>query len=746
MGAEHGAGLFGFLDGAKIENLNVTAAIDLPANESTGAIAGIMTGGSIISNCRVSGSVSALECGGLVGRILVEGRIEDSINTAAVSGGKSAGGIVAKPYYTEEGKDIVLEDCTNSGAVEAADSSAAAGGIAAFAAADIENCENSGDVTSGGDTAGGIVGEQSHYGTITSCINTGDVTGREIVGGIVGWIRYMSSNAGSYGKKGTIQVLGNTNEGTVTSTGSSGEGGLYAAGGIVGNVYNAGTITGNVNKAPAISSANFAAGIATLQNMPGNLYENSYDFLVNNNVSSTAADNITGPCKHPFVYNNMGSAVGDDQIFGNTAGAAQIGDQIFATVQAAVDYAVNTAGPGDITIILLAPSAEVVKITQQAGKNLTVQGGADAPFTGKFEVDGLGNLDGSETLTFAGITFDGSGATEAHNFIYNVVNYGSHYSYPHNVTLQDCTVIGTGDYENAPVQLVHFDQFANLTLRRCTGTKLHSMIWTTAMTGESVIDGCTLTDSYHGFSLGTNANYTITDTKINVADEYGIRWDVNSNTDVALTIKNCEISAPIPLVVRNNATHPNTAELSGNILVSTDGQAPIIRESKTDNNNITITADRNYWGGEAPVIGDIDVAVSTYYADEAKTDLRSTGDAPIFAADVDAIIQDGKGIIRFITKVNELPDTPVTYGTYILPFSIFEQLGGMDDDELVGKVEYVYGEREIQNGQTYAADLVDVPLGRVGEKIMAQSFMTFDGQNAALCDFEPASVEEAAAE
>lgn len=308
--ADYAFGLFGVVDGGTIKNLNLTDVnINLPSSECAGGVVGLLVNGGTVENVTVSGNVTAGRGNaGIVGRMTVSGTIKDCVNEATIvgllSGGNTAG-IVGAAYYTAEGKEMTIVNCTNNGAVTGL---YGVGGIVGLSAANVSGCENYGAITGNSASVGGIVGEQQNYGSIKNCTNYADIvnhtanTGAYGTGGIVGWVRY-SGAASAYPLKGIITVEGNRNEGSVTTGGAS-------AGGIVGHVYNAAVVTNNVSTAAEIGSANFAAGIVgSIQVDDDNSFlEDTYRIEIEYNASTTATENITGPCKDQYAYNNLGDS------------------------------------------------------------------------------------------------------------------------------------------------------------------------------------------------------------------------------------------------------------------------------------------------------------------------------------------------------------------------------------------------------------------------------------------------------
>lgn len=273
-------------------------------------VVGIVSDGASISGVTVkSGSVTAAEgAGGIVGRILAKGSVDQCNNSATItSTSTNAGGIVGAAYYTDaSGVAITVSNCNNTGNVSG--ESQAVGGVVGLSAAKVEQCNNSGKVTGAGAAVGGIVGQQISAGEITGCENTGDVvsTGNVSIygtGGIVGWIRYSDDGTSSYPYQASITVSGNTNKGAVS--------GPTGVGGIVGMWYGAGLCESNTSWASSITAlGQFAAGIVggsqwgDTDSYPTALGD-SGTLTVTGNTSYTESTNIKGSgCTSTIIYVN----------------------------------------------------------------------------------------------------------------------------------------------------------------------------------------------------------------------------------------------------------------------------------------------------------------------------------------------------------------------------------------------------------------------------------------------------------
>jgi hypothetical protein len=198
------AGLFGHLgNGAKIENLTIDGGVVIGGGRETVARTGCLAGYLL---CSVSGERDSIVIRNCHARnVKVVGANTETANT---------GGLVGEGYaFSDGGGDalILIENCTNSGAIQAqASNFPCTGGIAgkgrghgycdgaapAAGSFVLRLCHNGGDVTGGNTTGkdaisstGGILGfgygTGDSYGTsggsgffvVENCLNSGTVTG-----------------------------------------------------------------------------------------------------------------------------------------------------------------------------------------------------------------------------------------------------------------------------------------------------------------------------------------------------------------------------------------------------------------------------------------------------------------------------------------------------------------------------------------------------------------------------------------
>lgn len=183
-------GLFGYVDGATIQNINlcdskITATNAGGIGTSTGGIVGFATGAAKIENCstnKIKIEAGSLHIGGIIGRGEGSTEISNCTNTSTLAGTYNVGGIAG----SLNGGSIT--NCGNSGDLPAPWASGCVGGIVGFAqAGQISTCYNTGEITGRSNAdVGGIVGMFKSSFSISDCYNVGDVQGGQLTGGIAG--------------------------------------------------------------------------------------------------------------------------------------------------------------------------------------------------------------------------------------------------------------------------------------------------------------------------------------------------------------------------------------------------------------------------------------------------------------------------------------------------------------------------------------------------------------------------------
>ena len=170
--AQQYVGLFGYTDGATIQDLIFDNAKVENDTYYTGILAGYAYGYSpshikgikTTKNCTVIGQENT---GGIIG--LAKINLENCENHSSVKGTKSVGGIAGSSTYKN------IKRCTNYGTVE--NNKTYIGGIIGFAyGTSIEDCANYGKITSTGRCTGGIAGITKANSSIQNVFSYGDVT------------------------------------------------------------------------------------------------------------------------------------------------------------------------------------------------------------------------------------------------------------------------------------------------------------------------------------------------------------------------------------------------------------------------------------------------------------------------------------------------------------------------------------------------------------------------------------------
>ncbi len=181
--AQNYVGLFGFTDGAtiqdlifdnaKVENVNTTGTGILAGYASANPPAHIK-GIKTTNNCTVIGQVYT---GGIVGCAKIN--LENCENRSSVKGTGSVGGIAG---FSDQ-KNI--KRCTNYGTVESGSNQCIGGIIGHAYKTSIEDCANYGKITSTGWYAGGIAGQTLDNSSIQNVFSYGDVTNTKGSSGII---------------------------------------------------------------------------------------------------------------------------------------------------------------------------------------------------------------------------------------------------------------------------------------------------------------------------------------------------------------------------------------------------------------------------------------------------------------------------------------------------------------------------------------------------------------------------------
>ena len=316
--AEAYVGLFGEIEDAIIENLNVEGeVVSSESNTITrvGGIVGYSYGTSQIMNCKFEGSIEAIVetffvyCGGIVGDndgTVIDCQVNANVSAFGIITVSAAGGIGGN-------NNGVVENCFISGEFEIS-SGRNAGGIAGNNGGIINACFSSGIIVEANISAGGIVGNNG--GNVTSSFSTGTLNGvsdNNNIGGIVGFNNnggeitycYSLSRITLPASKESINaggLVGRNNSATIENCYFAGNiidaGSQYSSIGLIGTIGGTLTISNLYydNGGVGTNSLSGGTGLTTLQ-MIGDTFNSSFvfsDITAWSLLGKGAYDNVTG--------------------------------------------------------------------------------------------------------------------------------------------------------------------------------------------------------------------------------------------------------------------------------------------------------------------------------------------------------------------------------------------------------------------------------------------------------------------
>lgn len=176
-------GLFGYISGATLENINLEN-VEINGGSNVGGLVGYINT-STITNCSVAGNVdgNGINVGGLVGYAGYTAITNCSTEVAVHGQGNSAGSLIGHAYKTS------ITNCSAVGSVRG-EGSRVGGLIGYVQEASITSsfaaCTVTGSGSLGG--VGGLVGLLSQNSTITDSYAAGTISGSTAVGGLVGQV------------------------------------------------------------------------------------------------------------------------------------------------------------------------------------------------------------------------------------------------------------------------------------------------------------------------------------------------------------------------------------------------------------------------------------------------------------------------------------------------------------------------------------------------------------------------------
>ena len=228
---------------------------------------------------------------------------------------------------------------------------------------------------------------------------------------------------------------------------------------------------------------------------------------------------------------------------------------------------------GEVSIIFDGDVEGNVTEIQKPGRKLTIDG-KDHSFNGYIKVHSNSYHYADAALTVKNVNFTTSVAST--NFI-EALEKGSE-RYSTNITVENCTFTATGEAENTAVG-VQIKASKNAKVIGCKANNMHSLIQAQSCDETVKVIGCSI-NGKNGVAFKQVKAATVERTTI-TALEYGIRFDGNTD-NYGITVKNNEVKAVQPFIVRKMTGNNNTITLEGENTLTTEEEYQIVITNGSD--------------------------------------------------------------------------------------------------------------------------------------------------------------------
>ena len=236
--------------------------------------------------------------------------------------------------------------------------------------------------------------------------------------------------------------------------------------------------------------------------------------------------------------------------------------------------AINNAKVGEPNVFTLKGDVTGdITVSQKQGVKITIEG-EGKKFNGVVKVHSNSNHYADAALTIKNVNFETSVASV--NVIEALENGSERYST--NITVEDCTFTATGEAVNTAVGL-QIKASKNAKVLNCTATNMHSLIQAQSCDETVVVNGCTI-NGKNGVAFKQVKAATVEGTTI-TALEYGIRFDGNID-NYGIVVKDNEVTANQPLIVRKMTGKNNTIALEGTNTLTTEAEYQIVITNGSD--------------------------------------------------------------------------------------------------------------------------------------------------------------------
>ncbi|MDS0526067.1 fibronectin type III domain-containing protein [Clostridium sp. SHJSY1] len=238
-------GLFGYVNGGDIKNVKLTG-VNIIGRNYTGALAGNVTGTSIIDNCSSDGTIIAYgNTGGLVGlgNGLTISNSNSSVKITIVDGIGLKGEVVSGDNVGDLIGNLtgnVINSYATGDVISKAGNNT--GGLVGYIVGNITKCYTTNNVNSNGNNVGGLAG--CIQGTIDQSYATGSVT---TIGSYAGGLAGVTNSTTNVIQNSfnTVSVCGSSYVGGIQGNGTTAIKYCYSAGKILSSGTYIGGITGN---------------------------------------------------------------------------------------------------------------------------------------------------------------------------------------------------------------------------------------------------------------------------------------------------------------------------------------------------------------------------------------------------------------------------------------------------------------------------------------------------------------------
>ena len=248
------------------------------------------------------------------------------------------------------------------------------------------------------------------------------------------------------------------------------------------------------------------------------------------------------------------------------------------------------AATGETTLYLGADIVGDVTVVQEQGVKVTIVG-EGKKYNGSIKVHSNSNYYADAALTVKNVNFETTAASV--NVIEALENGSARYS--QNITVENCTFTATGEAVKTSVA-VQVKATRNVTVKGCTATDMHSLIQAQSCdTGDVKVIDCTV-NGKNGVAFKQVKAATVEGTTI-TALEYGIRFDGNID-NYGIVVKNNNVTAVQPLIVRKMTGKNNTIALEGNTLTTAAEYQVVVTNGSDDEEYVKPTGTYELTGAD----------------------------------------------------------------------------------------------------------------------------------------------------